>query len=88
MLRVKEFIKASKLNWALGERSYGHFDHDAKRLYGPRDHEEVPRCENNVLTKPSTSLKAKTKYKISRNHITGENCMKVVPSRKSKKNVK
>jgi hypothetical protein len=43
MLRFDELIKAVDFARAVGERPYGHFDHDANRLCGPviRHHESI-----------------------------------------------
>ncbi len=74
MLRLKEFVKAINMNWAIGERPYG-YDHDAQCSTGPRDHQSISlqQSARTNKKKSSTSVRSrKSKRELYEDPTTGD----------------
>jgi hypothetical protein len=74
MLQENEYIEASDLNWALGERPYGHYDHDSQRLSGPYSRDNESDLHNGYHPRqdkiPSTVCS--TRYEAYKDPQTGD----------------
>jgi hypothetical protein len=71
MLRLEEFIDAVSIARAVGERPYGHFDHDANRLCGPsvRRNSSV---KHGLSEKEAAVVSSNTFYEVFEDPETGE----------------
>jgi hypothetical protein len=86
MFPTKYLIRASKFNKALGERTYGHFDHDAWHSTGPGEQEPVSPEESGRTSRQDYNkpFVAKTCYEVIKDAVTGDSLMKPVRGTKSK----
>jgi len=73
MLRIDELIRAIDLAQAIGQRPYGHFDHDARCFTGPASNRVAPithaRIEPSELQQGN---KTETRYESLEDPETGE----------------
>ena len=75
MLTIKELVPALKMAQAVGDRAYGHFDHDANAISGP-----VPSIRlGSTPSRAAPSLSPQGKPTVSMRHfdvredpVTGE----------------
>lgn len=49
MFRTDDLIEVLRIECALGGRRYGHFDHDAANITGPRDYLSQPEVALPVM---------------------------------------
>ncbi|WP_446809703.1 hypothetical protein ACH50O_21010 [Methylomonas sp. 2BW1-5-20] len=71
MLTLKEIVPALHMAQAIGDRAYGHFDHDANAIAGPATIMTVP-CSGRS-SKPGTLQTASMdSFKTEEDPITGE----------------
>ena len=48
MLRIQELVRVMALSHDVGQRQFGHFDHDAHQASGPNTADHVARDDQNM----------------------------------------
>lgn len=73
MLRIEELVKAIDLAQAIGQRPYGHFDHDARCFTGPAGNRNAVFTEGYQATaKSQQSCETEPRYETFEDPDTGE----------------
>lgn len=74
MLTLKELIPALQMAQAVGDRAYGHFDHDANAIIGPTPVVALPPASR--ATQSSTLSTGQTvsmdAFEVREDPVTGE----------------
>lgn len=72
MLKINELVKAIDLAQAIGQRPYGHFDHDAKCFSGPSSNGSHAKGGDVKNSLSPSGIEIKTRFESFEDPETGE----------------
>ncbi|MGZ8174272.1 MULTISPECIES: hypothetical protein [Methylobacter] len=75
MLTLKELVPALQMAQAVGDRAYGHFDHDANAIAGPASVMSVPsvgRVKQSLDSSTTQQIASMDAFVAREDPITGE----------------